>query len=222
MNDFIALVGFYQDRKAGERLAKNLDELGIPSIWVDSRIEGFKQYNNSDVSTDGLPEILANYKSVSLFRLGLLKKGEAMNFMLKKASEMGFKYTITLGCDEWLEGNVELFKHNLGRISLLEPTKLRMPLIEKNGDRNISERVVYMPEFVFVRAVHYFYFHTYFGKEKLMAVNKGESPLVLGLRIYHDDSIRDPERNQAMDEYQKIDKKKEFETTLQMIRNKEI
>jgi hypothetical protein len=220
--EIIAIVGFYQDRKAGQRLAENLDKLGIPSIWCDSRVEGFKQYNNSDYSTDGLPEFLQQFKSISLFRLGLTQKGEGITFMLRKAAAMGYKYTITLGCDEYLEGDFELFKSNLKRIKLSEPTKLRVPLVEKNGDQNISERVVYMPEFVHVKHVHYFYYNNYFGYEKLMAVKNGESPLVLGLTIYHDDTVRDPERNQAMDEYQKIDKKKEFETTLDLIRKNQI
>jgi len=223
MNECVALIGFYQDRLAGERLLKNLIDLGIPSIWADLRLEGFKQYNNSDTSTDGFPAVIFETSTAHLFSLGLTKPGESMNFLLKKAHQAGYKYTITLGCDEYLEGDFELFKNNLGIIPMKEPTKLRMPLVEHNfggtnGGGHITERVVYLPEFVFLKNIHWCYFHNYNGVDTPMK----KTPLVLGLTIHHDDTIRDPDRNKVMDDYQEKQGKWEFQAVVDMIKRKKV
>lgn len=223
LDDCVALIGFYQDRDAGERLLKNLTELGIPSMWADSRVEGFKQYNNSDTSTDGFPGVIFETPNAHLFSLGLTKPGEGMTFLLKKASDAGYKYVITLGCDEYLEGDIELFLRNLQKIPMKEPTKLKMPITEHNSKcgshgGNVAERVVFMPQFVFLKDVHYVYFHNYFGYDKPMK----DTPLVLGMTIHHDDTIRDDSRNKAMDEYQQSQKKREFDSILQMIKDDKI
>ena len=225
--ELCALIGFYQDEKAGSRLLQNLEQLGIDSLWVDSRLDGFHQYNNSDVSTDGLPKLIEDAKHAKLYRLGLTFPGEAMNFLLREASLQGYSYTISLGCDEWLDGDTNLFVNNLKAIPMKEPTKLRIPLVEHNfGGTNtgghITERIVYMPEYVHLKNVHWVYFHNYYGYDKPMADQERTSPLVLGLTVHHDDTIRDPARNKLMDEFQVQQRKSEKDAVLHMIKAKEV
>ena len=225
--EICALIGFYQEEKAGPRLLKNLEEMGIPSLWADSRLEGFYKYNNSDTSTDSFPVIIEESKTAKLYRLGLTKPGEGMNFLLREAAIQGYRYTITLGSDEWLEGDLDIFMDALERLQLKEPTKMRMPLVEHNlGGTNwgghITERIVYLPEYVFLKDVHYVYWHNYYGYDVPMAATKRTSPLVLGLTVHHDDRIRDAERNRLMDEYQMPRKTAERDSLVNLIKNNEI
>lgn len=224
MSEIAALIGFYQDRIAAERLLKNLDQYDIESFWCDSRVEGFHQYNNSDYSTDGLQEIIQSYRNTHLYSLGLSKHGQSMNLLLKQASN--YKYTITLGCDEYLEGDLNIFEDALDRFDFKEPMKLRLPITEHGSGKShggrIAERIVYLPRYVFLKDVHYVYFHNYFGYDKPMGSTHWQSPLVLGLTIHHDDTIRDELRNTRMDEYQEAQKKREFEALISMIKANQI
>lgn len=223
-NNTVALIGYYQDGKAGKRLEQNLEKLGIPSLWCNSRVIGFPKINNSDLSTDGFTEYLES-KGHTVFNKGVTKVGESTNFLLQKAGELGYKYTITLGCDEYLEGDFQLFQDNLEKIPMDKPTKLRMPLVEHNvggtnGGGNITERVVYMPEFVYIGDVHWIYYHNYYREPEIMAYEN--CPIVLGLTVHHDDKIREDSRNKMMDEFQVSQRKKEKEAVIQMVKNYQI
>jgi len=224
--NFVALIGYYQDRQAGERLEQNLEELGIPSLWCDSRVKGFTKINNSDLSTDGFTEYLES-KGHTVLKLGLRNAGEATNILLRKAGELGYKYTMTLGCDEFLDGDVNLFESNLDAIPKDEPMKLRIPFVEHNpngvgnGLGHFAERVVYLPQFVSVGDIHWIYWHTYYRQPQPLATKKN-CPMVFGLTLHQDDTIRDGIRNKMMDEYQVSQRKREREKLVELIKNDQI
>jgi len=202
----IIIGSFYQDQKAGERMIKNLSEFGIPSIWSNGRVEGFTKINNSDVSTDNLKEIILSYPNTKVYDIGLTYPGYATNYLMQLAADMGYTHTFLLSCDEYLEGDWNLFKTNLEKIPSDKPSKMRLPIVEHNPTHNknvlhITERVVYMPQYVFIQKIHWLYYHNYYRNPEILSDTK--SKLVLGLTVHHDDSIRLLKRNKMMDKYQK-------------------
>jgi hypothetical protein len=219
---FIAIISAYQDAKAAARLLQNLDSMEIPSIWYDGRVEGFPRINNSDTSTDGLLELILSYKRTHTMTGGPGPVGHGTNKMMKLAAQLNYDYTLLLSCDEYLEGDVELFESNLEKIKLSQPTKMRLPFVEhnikgnkdNNGGKHIAERLVYLPGFVKIKDIHWLYYHNYFGYDMMM---DRPGPLILGLTIHHDDTIRDPARNTMMDEFQKTQKKREMQRLVEIL-----
>lgn len=203
------LVGFFQDGVAGKRLAKNLQDLGIDSIWIDGRVEGFMAIDNSNLSTDGFKETLRNYSHVKhVHDFGLAPAGQSITWGFKCAAQMGYDYVIVMGCDEYLEGDFDLFRENLTRIKRNEPTRFRMPIEEHNPEHNhnaehAQSRVISMPQYVYIKNIHWLYFHNFFGPDHPVIMAKHDNnPLVLGLTLHHDDTIRPAWRNNLMDIYQ--------------------
>lgn len=205
----IALVGFYQDRHGGERLLKNLRSYDIPSIWVDSRLTGFMPIDNSDYSTDGLPEVIESYKDTMLFTFGESAPGEVISFMLKKAGGLGYEYSLVLGCDEYLTGDWNITNEALYDLQLKEPARIRMPIVEHNDTglnrgnaKHVQDRIVYLPEFVYVKGIHWLYYTNFHGAERIIGEAR-QTPCVYGATVNHDDTIRPAWRNQVMDVFQK-------------------
>jgi hypothetical protein len=210
-----ATVGFYQDGIAGKRLLKNLTDLGIPSIWGDGRVYGFTAIDSSNFSTDGFREVIQNTPNATLIDIGLQFPGQGTQKLFHTAAKMGYNYVINLGCDEYLEGDVDLFIENLGRIPLKEPTRMKIPIVEHNPEHNnnakhVQSRVVYMPQYVEIKNIHWIYYHNFYGDDRpvIMGVEKND-PLVLGLTLHHDDTIRPDWRNTVMDIFQKEQVKRE-------------
>ena len=206
-----ALVGFYQDAHAGQRLHRNLESYEIPSYWIDSRVEGFPQLSENNLSTDGLREIVASGKYSKLIDAPIPQRpGYYLSMFFKNAKPLGFDHVMVLGCDEYLTGDLELLKENLAKLDLKEPHKIRLRFVEHNPQTNnnlkhVTERIINMPEYVSIKEIHWLYYHNKFGYDKIME----KSPLVLGMEIHHDDKIRPEFRNKIMDIFQA--KRQKFE-----------
>ena len=202
--DFCALVGFYQDREAGQRLHANLEEYRIRSYWIDSRVEDFPQLSENNLSTDGLREIIFNGKHSTLIDAPIPQRpGFYISKFFENCRQLGHNHVMVMGCDEYLTGDFDLLKSNLARLELKEPCKIRLPIIEHNPQHNnnlkhVAERIINYPQFVSISNVHWIYQHSMFGKKQIIE----KSPLVLGMELHHDDRIRLPIRNKIMDIYQ--------------------
>lgn len=216
---FVALVNFYQDRKGGSRLLRNLDSMEIPSIWFDGAVETFPLINNCESSTDGLPKEILSYKRTHLISgdKGTIARGRTR--MLKMAATLGYEFALIIDCDEYLEGDVDLFESNLLRMVGIEPRVYSVPFIEHNPNpklpstrADIVERIVYKPQFVSVQKAHYGFFHSLYGTD--VAIDP-KTPVVFGLTIHQDDTVRDKERNEMMDEYQQKRRKVEISQLLE-------
>ncbi len=180
----------------------------------DGRVEGFPQINNSDVSTDGLYEEALRFSNVKIVSKGLTKVGESTTNLMKLAGEMGYKYTLLVSCDEYVEGDSDLLVSNLNHIPLKEPSRIVVPFVEhnmkdnwnNNGGKFVAERIVYLPIHVYIKSVHWLYYHRYHGAEVLM---DKRTPLAMGITVHHDDTIREGWRNKMMDDFQV--KQREYE-----------
>ena len=123
---------------------------------------------------------------------------------MEKSGHLGYSHSFLLSCDEYLEGDWNVFCNHLDELKLKEPTRMLVPIVD-HGHENYKqvERVVYMPEFVNVKNnLHYIYYHNYFRNETIMGF-KGINPLVTGITIHHDPQIRTKKREIQMNEYQK-------------------
>src|SRR3990167_15101 len=78
---WVSIIPFYDDRMAAIHLFKSLKEHNCPAIWCDGRFKEFQQINGSDLSTDGLRELIhrlaKNYSdSPKFFKLDIGEKGK--------------------------------------------------------------------------------------------------------------------------------------------------
>lgn len=212
-----AIVGFYQDRPAGEHLLKNLKEHGIKSIWVDSRIEPFTKVK-SDYSTDGLPEIIKSYDA-ELYQLGATKPGVAFQTLLEKAAKKG-DWALNLSTDEYLEGDWDTLCQNARKLKLTEPARCGLRFLDhnpisENKKKDKVDRLIYLPGRIFIEEIHWMYFwRDEIGRKRTLVNN----PLVEGMTIHHDDRLRPDWRNKLMDKFQADRKPVEMQAWQKILR----
>jgi len=208
-----ALVGFYMDFDAGERLLNNLEKYRLRSYWIDSRVTNFPRLSNdpNDNSNDGLRELIIKAKYATL--IDTPSEPEPAGYWTSKFfQEMGndYDFILNLGCDEYISGDLDLLMENLIKMNINRPAKIRIPIIEHNPDHNnnvkhITERIIAMSKHVYIKNIHWCYYHNFNGKEEILDY----SPLALGITINHDDTIRPEIRNKIMDIYQRRKTKQE-------------
>lgn len=216
MTKFIVLVNFYQELQAGSRLLENLDSLKLPSIWYDGRVDGFKQLNNSDVSTDGLPELIMRYKRTALMRGFKETLGYGRTKLMRLAAAFGYDFALIVDCDEYITGDVALFEKNLEKLALSEPRLLSVRFVEHHKNKELAsnnadyvERLIYKPRYMTVKTVHYQFFHNYHGFDTKV---DSDTMLIEGITIHQDDTVREKSRNDHMTEYQKERRKIEIKS----------
>ena len=201
-----AIIGFYQDRIAGERLLKNLDSYDIHSIWADGRIEGFPKLGDSNLSSDGFREVIQSYKNTTLIDIGLHGPGDLINGMLQTAAEMKYDFTMTFGCDEYLTGDWNITCDALERFKFKRPMRFKVPIIEHNEEGNnnqkhIAERITFMPGYVHVKDIHWLYWSFFNGEDRMLGTER-QDPVAFCVTLHHDDTIREKWRNQVIDKFQ--------------------
>lgn len=218
MNKLVAIVLVYQDYHGGKRLADNLTKLGIASIWGDGRFKGvsgkeFPQINNSDLSTDGLKEYVLSLGNTTWLDIGLCLMEEKHNRLYDEAHNQGYTHALLMGCDEYIEGDVELFLKNLDSFDKSKPMVIRVPMIQHKTDVDIDqyahfvERIFYMPHLIRTRKIHWTHF-------SILEDNIPDKPNVgmvsfpvpvFGITIHHDSSLREKKRDEMMIAWQKAD-----------------
>lgn len=221
---FVALVCFYQDGVAGQRLLKNLTDLEIPSIWADGRINQFPAIDNSNLSTDGFREIIKATKNTTLIDVGLHYPGDQINSCLQEAADQKYDYTITLGCDEYLTGELDKTYEVLERLKPNKPQRYKIPIVEhhpegNNNAKHVAERITFMPGFVRVENIHWLYYSFYQGEYRMLGLEH-EDMRPYGIILNHDDTIRPNWRNSVMDQFQKQQVPRERKELEQLMRNR--
>ncbi len=197
-----AIIPFYNDFSGGKRLYWHLHKHGIYSIWADGRFHNFKQINNSDLSTDELPAFLKLRPDTDILNVGLCWMHEKLNSLFDRTAGMCYDYCFLFGCDEYPVGDFNLLLQNLAMYTVHESCYYRVDIDERNPkdktnkDQGI-ERIFYLPEHFSVHKAHWYYFID--GKKAY-----SYPQIMKGVKVVHDDTVRTKERNQMMNDYQKI------------------
>ena len=188
-----------------KRLHAKLKEHKIRSIWADGRFLEFQQINQSDNSTDGSIEYLNEQPDTFVYEYGLCREYDKISFLMNLAGDVGYKYVIMFGCDEYPEGDFRQLLSNLSKLKD-EPAVYRVPFKVHENDttnkplskNNQVERIFIHPNRIKVKNTHWSFFIDDSDKP-----NRSSEESVKGITIVHDQSIRDKDRDKMMTEYQK-------------------
>jgi len=214
MMKLVAIVPFYNDFKALQRLLMHLSSIGIPSILCDGRFHNFQKIDDSDISTDGSRFLVQGFKNTTLIDCGPCNVDEKLNALFHEASKQSYSYCILLGSDEDVEGDIELLKKELENISGEKPLLIRVPFEEKNPklDKPPSfiERIFYMPGQISAKGNYQSFYSSSDQAKGISDPMKSLSVGITAITIHHDSTIRTKERNELMKNYQKLIKEKKF------------
>jgi len=214
MDKIVAIIPFYNDFKALQRLLLSISSMNIPSIFCDGRFHDFKKINDSDFSTDGSRFLTLGFKKTKLIDCGPCYIEEKINKLFHEASKLGYSHTLLIGCDEYLKGDLKLLQQNLKNFDQKEPMIIRMPFQEHSTNEKLNrkdlfiERIFFMPGLIRARGSHrLFYSAIDQAKGKKQSMQSSPST-ISSVTLHHDNTIRTKDRNELMLEYQ--NKIKEF------------
>jgi len=184
----------------------------IPAILCDGRFHDFKKIRNSDLSTDGSRFLITGFKSASLIDAGPCTVDEKLNKLFDEAAKQGFTHTILIGCDEYPEGDLDLFLHNLERIEQSEPMLFQIQFkdLNKKVEKKFINRIFLMPSLIRAGDSHNTFFSKSAQAKGIQTAMIPNPTCIEGITIHHDNSIRDKERNELMRDYQTKIKEKKF------------
>lgn len=198
VREVVTYTPFFNDYSALVRLTKTNHELGLTGIFIDGPFPTFP--HTSDKSTDGSRELIEKFDNTVLLDAGENYIPHKFNMAMEKAIELGAKYVITIGSDEWIEGDVLSLINNIKFDKPINKVTFMEHKPKSKWNREVTElpRLIVDPRSIRLKEneVHWLYWYngtlivtTYF-------------PLAEGIVIHHDDSIRPSWRNQQMEEYQ--------------------
>ncbi len=217
---YCAVIPFYQDRQAGEKLFNRLEDMGCPSIWADGRFKEFQPIDNSDISTDGFRELIESGQHSVLIEAPGWEVQKKWSLMFSHAGLLGYRYAFLFGCDEYPVGDFDLTIDKLPEHDDNVPRLFRIMMKEK-GKQGFwkdydgpKERLFYRPDLIEVRESHWaFYDKSFKDGYPLLSPPTGES----GLIFYHNNQLRDKKRDDLMSAYQKVRVPGERARTMQSI-----
>ena len=126
----VAIVPFYNDFKALQRLLMHLSSIGMPSILCDGRFHNFQKIDESDLSTDGCRFLIHGFKNTTLLELSPCYVDEKINKLFHEAARQNYSHAMLLGCDEYPEGDFDIIQKNLQTLDQTEPRIFRVPFHE--------------------------------------------------------------------------------------------
>ncbi len=178
----------------------------MPSIWCDGRFKEFQAINNSDLSTDGFPEIIKADANATLISTPGEEVQKKWSKMFQVAGELGYTYAFLFGCDEHPVGDFDSILDALPQHDGDAPRIFRVMMLEK-GKQGFwkdydgpKERLFFRPDLIEVKESHWAFFDkTMIDGYPLLSPPNAEK----GLIFYHDNQLRDPARDALMGEYQK-------------------
>lgn len=210
----VAIIPFYNDFKALQRLLMHLSSMSLPAVLCDGRFHSFKKIDNSDFSTDGSRFLITGFKSTTLINCGPCYVDEKINKLFHEAAKQGYSHAILLGCDEYPDGDLKLLLENLENLNQSEPMIIKVPFIDKQGKshqkNNFIERIIFMPGLVRAKGSHNTFFSAVDQVRSIYDTMRPYDSPIEGISIFHDNSIRNKERNELMLDYQKKIKEKKF------------
>lgn len=204
-NSICAVISFYNDLEGIKRLHAKLKQHKIHSIWADGRFHDFKQINQLDNSTDGSSEYLKEQKDVFVYEYGLCYEYDKLSFLINLAGDTGYDYVIMFGCDEYPEGDFKELIKNLDKLYDGKPAVYRVHFKIHENDatnkplskNNQVERIFIHPNRIKIKNTHWSFFIDNSDKP-----NRSSEESVKGITIVHDQSIRDKDRDDMMNQYQ--------------------
>jgi len=202
----VAIVPFYNDFKALQRLLLSLSSMKLPSILCDGRFIHFQKIKNSDLSTDGSRFLVTAFKNTKLISLGPCKVDKKLNKLLQEAAKEGYTHALLLGCDENISGNLELFKKRLKEKTISKPQIFCVSFKEsskgKTKNHPYINRIFHLPGEIMARGTHNRFFSIEKSVKNSIRALRANPSIIEGLTIQHDNSIRNSERNELMKNYQ--------------------
>jgi len=214
MVKLVAIVPFYNDFKALQRLLLHLSEIDLPVILCDGRFHNFKKIDDSDLSTDGSRFLVAGFKNATLIEAGPSHIEEKFNKLFHEAARLGYTHAVLLGCDEYPDGDIRILKENLEKIDQTGPMLISIPFEEHkqklDKPKEFIERIFFMPGLITSKEGHNSFFSTSDNDTDNKDQMEPYSVVIKGITIHHDNSIRNKERNELMSDYQQKIKEKQF------------
>lgn len=202
----VTIIPFYNEFKALQRLLMHLSEMNLPAIFCDGRFHNFRKIKNSDFSTDGSRFLIHGFKNTTMIEYGPCNVEDKINKLLHESAKQKYSYAILLGCDEFLEGNLDLLKENLISFSLTDPTLMKVRFIEHkqkmDKPQETINRIFYMPGLVCARNTHNSFFSASDQAKGILREMRPYPICAEGIKIHHDNLIRTKERNELMRDYQ--------------------
>jgi len=214
MNKLVAIIPFYNEFKALQRLLMHLTSMKMPSILCDGRFHNFQKIKDSDFSTDGSRFLVHGFKDSTLIKIGPCNIDEKFNKLFQESASQGYSHALLLGCDEYIEGDSNLLQKNLESFDQTKPMLIRVPFKEHKAklDKppNFIERIFFMPGLIRAgESYKSFYSMTDKNNETMIPMQSNPTS-VKGITIHHDNTIRTKERNELMVDYQSKIKEKKF------------
>jgi len=164
-------------------------------ICIDGAFPLFEHEGKSK-SDDGTREIIQSYDNTILLDTGFNFMPVKNNLAFHTAGKLGFDACLIVGADEYLEGNINKLTIPidipLAQVALEEHN----PTGKYNKWESHNPRLVINPMFVTCKDVHWFYFYM----NELIAFD--QAPIVEGITIHCDDTLRPKERDDKMTRYQ--------------------
>jgi hypothetical protein len=199
-DNILAIIPVYNDLAGATRLYQILSDNNIYSIWGDGKFPLYEDNNKSSLSNDGTREYLQDAQKTLLLDMPDFTLPAKLTSMLHMAGEMGYRYAILFGADEYPEGDFDALERTLDNLHTKEPTVHCLPF--ETDDKNVYsldhvERVFELPSRISVKKVHYMFFKD--DETKAMRC----SPITYNeVKIIHDHTIRPQERDDKMTAYQ--------------------
>ena len=192
----------FEDLEALSKTIPKIIEFGITDLFFcDGPFMGFAQHNKK--SQDGTRELCKQHGT--LLDAGICFEEDKLNMSFEHIANKGFKYILLLGADEWPEGDIKLFLKNLGaRFDNDDRPHIPLVRVQEHSPDSKWNRVIDNSPKIFVnpsriRAKHA---HWLYYLDGAQIPFHDHEPLIDGIIIHHDDSLRSEKRNKMMSEFQ--------------------
>lgn len=179
----------------------------------DGKFAGFKDGNPECISNDGTFEYLDRQPNVKASIAADLEQWEKRNMYLEQAADDGVDYLIVGDSDHYFLGDWPQFVENIQDF-LYEhrpPSALRIPLLTRGNDD--VWRFVHVAWVLRPSIVEYFETHDKIIDEDGNQILAKDCPIVNGLLMVNDHSIRSQTRTDDGIHYKLLNRIKEGKTT---------
>jgi len=200
--DICTYTPYYFDLDSYKRLWGYNWALGLPSIVIDGRFNGFP-----DLEDMGWNDNMQNYASkmeyIHYTKMQPCYEEEKLTKAFYIAHKLGYKWMILLGADEYLEGDINHFMMKLKAVSTDEGEIFKMRVKEHNPGHKYDQRLPIMAKiFHNLDQLEAKNLHWLVYKKGNRWALKSKPNVIEGLVIHQDSKIRDRERDAMMEKYQ--------------------
>ncbi len=194
----ISIIGF-NEVDALKKCIPNLLKFGAKQIrFYDGP---FTEYQSEyDYSTDGTLEYLTSIPEVKIIKCGRMRHIEKQNKRFEDSKDED--YILIVDCDEMVHGNYESFEYCLKKISdkYIFPC-FNIPFSDLDmhySGRYSIPRIFKNPANWKVKDKHWFF---YYDNTR---IDVQQCPIIGGMMILHDSSVRPTYREDKMKDFQKV------------------